>query len=267
MIGPVDRSNLPISALHRTNESLSLTQQRLATGSRINRAEDDSAGYSISSRLQSQIRGLTQGIENADLGLARLDVAGGALNTADDLLGRASELAVQAASDTMSADERAILDNELSSLLAELDALHGDTSFNGNAVFGDDASHEVLVDENGEAVVVEGESVSAEALGVDDASLADGASARDALESLSAARDSLAAVRSSYSGSAVALRESRSHVANRVSSLSAANSRIMDADFARESTDLARLQILNQSGLAAVAQSNAERLSVLSLFG
>lgn len=265
MIGPFDSSNKPLTALHRTHEKLSLTQQRLVTGSRINRAEDDSAGLSISSRLQSQIRGLTQGVENADLGLARLDVAGGALKTAEDMLGRASELAVQAASDTMSADERAMLDNELKSLLAELDEIHGGTSFNGNAVFGDDASYEVLVDENGEPVTIEGESVSAEALGLDGVSLADGASARDALASLSDARDSLAAVRSSYGGSAVSLRESRNHVANKVSSLSAANSRIIDADFARESTELVRLQILAEAGLAAAAHSNAERQSLLGL--
>lgn len=181
MIGPFDSSNKPLTELQRTHDKLSITQQRLATGFRINRAEDDSAGLSISSRLQSHIRGLTQGLEN------------------------------------------------------------------------------------GEPVVVEGESVSAEALGLDDVSLADGASARDALESLSDARDSLAAVRSSFSTAAVDLRESRNHVADKVSSLSAANSRIIDADFARESTELVRLQILADAGLAAAAQSNAERQSVLNL--
>lgn len=267
MTRPLDGTNKPLVALHKTFRDLAVTGQRLATGLQINRAEDDSAGFSISSKLQSRIRGLTQGLDNAEMGLSRIDVANGAMDTVDDILGRATELAVQAGSDTVSDEQRAMLDSEMSGLLAELDELHGGTSFNGEAVFGDDAGYEVLVDEGGETIVVDGESVSAEALGLDGASLADGDSARAALESISDARDTMDDARSRFNGSASQLRGARDYVNDSLISLAGANSRIADADFAKESTELIRLQIVAKAGLAAIAHSNATRQSVLNLVG
>jgi flagellin len=112
-----------------------MRQMRLATGSRINRAEDDSAGYSIANKLEARVRGQAQALANIGDAKSMLTVAEGALNTVMDILQTMKEKVVQAANDTMGVDERSAIEGQLDALAAEIDDLVGDASFNSKTLF------------------------------------------------------------------------------------------------------------------------------------
>src|SRR5690606_19629825 len=120
-----------LQALQQTNAELGLRQMRLATGSRINRAEDDSAGYSIAAKLQARVRGQAQALANVGDAKSMLTVAEGSLNTIMDILQTMKEKVVQAANDTLGSDERTAITNQLHALSDEIGDILGDTTFNG----------------------------------------------------------------------------------------------------------------------------------------
>ncbi len=245
------------------NQALQTAMERLSTGKRINSAKDDAAGLAISSSMTSQIRGMSQAIRNANDGISLAQTADGALGEVTNMLQRIRELAVQSASGTYSDDDRANLQSEVTELGAQIDAIISDTKFNGVAVFG---SADVTVDiqtGSGSAdqttLTVTGLDVSA-ASGADissgDASVLDDVD--DALKAVNSTRASLGAGQSR-------LESVVNNLTNQVVNLSDARSRIEDADFSAESTNLAKAQILSQASTAMLAQANQSQSNVLSL--
>jgi flagellin len=124
-----------LGQLNKTNSELGVRQMRLASGSRLNRAEDDSAGYTIANKLQAKTRGQAQALSNIGDAKGMLTVGEGALNTTMDILQTMKEKAVQAANDTMGSDERTAIQGQLTALTAEIDDIFGDAEFNGTQLF------------------------------------------------------------------------------------------------------------------------------------
>ena len=247
------------------NQSLQQAMERLSTGKRINSAKDDAAGLAIASTMTSQIRGMNQAIRNANDGISFAQTAEGALGEVTNMLQRIRELAVQSASGTYSDDDRANLQAEVTELSAQIDDIVANTKFNGVTVFGSsDVTVDVQTGSNSGDVTtltVTGFDVSdATASDISDASGADTAlgDVDDALKAVATTRASLGAGQSR-------LESVVNNLANQVTNLSDARSRIEDADFSAETTNLARSQILSQASTAMLAQANQSQQDVLSL--
>ena len=247
------------------NLALQQAMERLSTGKRINSAKDDAAGLAISSTMTSQIRGMNQAIRNANDGISFAQTAEGALGEVTNMLQRIRELAVQSASGTYSDDDRANLQAEVTELSAQIDDIVANTKFNGVTVFGSsDVTVDVQTGSNSGDVTtltVTGFDVSdATASDISDASGADTAlgDVDDALKAVATTRASLGAGQSR-------LESVVNNLANQVTNLSDARSRIEDADFSAETTNLARSQILSQASTAMLAQANQSQQDVLSL--
>jgi flagellin len=259
-----------LQALQRTNSELSLRQMRLATGSRINRAEDDSAGYSIAAKLQARVRGQAQALANVGDAKSMLTVAEGSLNTIMDILQTMKEKVVQAANDTLGSDERTAIENQLTALSSEIGEIISDTKFNGKSLLSAGTlnfSFQVNA-ESGDTFSVAMASISVASLGVSVASLAVGsaASAALALTSIDGAITDVATILGSIGDSQSRLTFKMENLNTAMVNYESARSRIADADFAREQMEVVKLQILQQTGTAALAQSNVAPQTVLSLF-
>ena len=121
--------------MQQTNNNLGMRQLRLATGKRINRAEDDSAGFNIAKKLEARVRGQAQALSNVGDAKSMLTVAEGSLGTVMDILQTMKEKTVQAANDTLGSSERSAIDDQLTALSNEITDIIGDTTFNSTALF------------------------------------------------------------------------------------------------------------------------------------
>ena len=255
-------------ALNRSQGALQTSLQRLSSGLRINSAKDDAAGLAISERFTAQIRGLNQGVRNANDAISLAQTAEGALGEITTALQRMRELAVQAVNSTNSDTDRNSLQQEVSQLQAEITRVAG-TKFNGAAVVGVSAtSFTFQVGANaGDTIkvttsnVLSGTSV-AVVLGstVSTAAKASGmiTAIDNYLDSVNGIRAKLGAVQNRFEA---VVRNGQNVAEN----LTASRSRIQDADFAQETAALTRAQILQQAGIAMLSQANAQPQNVLSL--
>ncbi|MEX0747328.1 MAG: flagellin [Rhodothermales bacterium] len=259
-----------LNALQRTNSQLGIRQLRLATGRQINRAEDDSAGYTIAKKLQARVRGQEKALQNIGDAKSMLTVAEGGLNSIMDILQSMKEKTVQAANDTMGATERGAIKNELDALSAEIGDILSDTTYNGTSLFSTaDVSLTFQVNaENGDtflttitSTTVAGLSVATSNLGVSSA-----ASAGATLALIDAAITTVSARNASIGDSQKRLSFKQENLQTSMVNYEAARSRIEDADFAKEQMEILKLQILQQTGTAALAQANTGPQSVLQLF-
>ncbi|ANX04028.1 flagellin domain-containing protein [Immundisolibacter cernigliae] len=255
--------------LNRSQGDLATSLQRLSSGLRINSAKDDAAGLAISDRMTAQIRGLNQAVRNANDGISVAQVAEGALGEVTNALQRIRELAVQSANDTNSADDRTSLQAEVTQLVAEIDRIAGQTKFNGKALL--DGTFTGAVFHIG---AYAGESITFDIAAADTATLGVDATAVDvtsqtgadaAIDAVDAAlvlvdgqRGDLGAVQNRFESIIASGQVTAENV-------SAARSRILDADFAAETANLSRAQILQQAGTAMLAQANQQAQNVLSL--
>ena len=247
------------------NQALQTAMERLSTGKRINSAKDDAAGLAISSSMTSQIRGMGQAIRNANDGISLAQTADGALGEVTNMLQRIRELAVQSASGTYSDDDRANLQSEVTELGAQIDDIIANTKFNGVAVFG---SSDVTVDIQTGSGASDQTTLTITALDVSAATGSDVSSAGGATTALSDVDDALKAVnttRASLGAGQSRLESVVNNLSNQVVNLSDARSRIEDADFSAESTNLAKAQILSQAATAMLAQANQSQSDVLNL--
>jgi len=261
-----------ISAQNQLNKSQGLSDQalqRLSSGLRINSAKDDAAGLAISTRFDTQIRGLTVAQRNANDGISLAQTAEGGLNETVNNLQRVRELAVQAANGSLTDDDRSLLQAEVTQRLGEIGRISEETQFNGQNVLdgtlGSAVSFQVG-SESGQTITVDlSEDMSASGLGVDgvDISTATGASA--ALDTLSSALDTVNEFRSDLGAVQNRFESTINNLATNIESASAANSRIIDADFAAETAKLAKANVLQQAGISVLAQANARPNQVLSL--
>jgi flagellin len=247
------------------NQALQSAMERLSTGKRINSAKDDAAGLAISSSMTSQIRGMNQAIRNANDGISLAQTADGALNEVTSMLQRIRELAVQSASGTYSDDDRANLQAEVAELGAQIDDIVANTKFNGVAVFD---SSDVTVDIQTGYGSADQTTLTVTGLDVSDATASDISDASDASTALDDVDTALIAVnttRASLGAGQSRLESVVNNLSNQVVNLSDARSRIEDADFSAESTNLAKAQILSQASTAMLAQANQSQSDVLSL--
>ncbi len=260
-------------SLNQISSKISINQLRLATGKRINTAEDDAAGFIIGKGLETRTRGLSQALSNIGDAKNTLAIAEGGLQSIVDILQTMKEKATQAASDTLGGAERTAIENQLDDLAAEIDSIvDKDTTFNGvNLINGTFTNKVAQVGANA------GDTLSLDiagdhdtgALSVADASL-DVASATAASTAISRIDSAISQVNSSIRaiGSLQArLTTKESTISTAITNTEAAKSRILDADLAKEQLEVTKQQILQQTALVMLAQANIAPQNVLQLLG
>ncbi|MFB0613804.1 flagellin N-terminal helical domain-containing protein [Aurantiacibacter poecillastricola] len=271
--------NTNISALRASNASSMAekmqgqSMERLSTGKRINSARDDAAGLAIATSMTSQIRGMNQGIRNANDGIAMAQTAEGALNEVTNMLQRQRELTVQASNGTYSGDDLTNIKAEMTALNTQIDSVLANTQFNGQKLFngtagnagsvsiqaGANAADTVTLDLSANLTT---DATLGAAKAVDVAALAgDGSELTTfdtAIKTVSSKRAQLGATQNQ-------LDSAINNLSNNTINLSDARSRIEDTDYSAETTALAKAQILSQASTAMLAQANQSQQNVLSL--
>ncbi len=244
--------------LNRSQEGLATSLQRLSSGLRVNSARDDAAGLAVAQRMEADARGLTVAMRNASDGISFAQTADGTLSTAADMLQRMRELAVQSLNGTISNTERGYLNSEYSQLDTELGRLQGAAKLNNQSVFGT-FSFQIG------AAAADSMSATFASVAAPGGSIATSAGAATAITALDTALNSVASNRATIGGVMGRMSFTIQQLETARENQYAARSRIMDADFAAETANLTRAQILQQSGTAMVAQANSVPQNVLSL--
>ena len=257
-------------ALNRSQSSMQTSLERLSSGLRINRAKDDAAGLAISERFTAQIRGLEQANRNANDGISLLQTAEGAMSEISTSLQRMRELAVQAVNDTVNASDKKSLDAEFQALATEITRNTDSTKFNGTSVIGAAATLTFQVgfeaDANNQVTVTTVDVAAASGVSSTLAgAISTKASASYMVAAIDVALDKISSLRADFGAAQNRLESVVRNNSNIVENQSAARSRILDADFARETANLTRTQILQQAGTAMLAQANQLPQNVLSL--
>ncbi len=256
-----------LNQLYRTNMNLGTRQLRLASGSRINNAEDDSAGYSISQKLGARLRGQAQALSNIGDAKSMLTVAEGALNTIMDILATMKEKVIQGANDTLGSEERALVKSQLNSLSTEINSVISSALFLSRGIFSSTALTFMVGPSSNHLFQVTVGAISAGGLGVASANLAV-ASAQSAAASLGGIDRGITTIASIMAGlgnSQLALSFKEENLSTSIINNESAKSRISDADFAKEQMEIAKLQILQQTGLNALVNANVAPQSILAL--
>jgi len=258
--------------LNRSQEAMQLSLQRLSSGLRINSARDDPAGLAISERFVAQIKGLNQAARNASDAVSLAQTAEGALTEISTNLQRMRELAVEAANASVSTSDRNSLNQEYAALVLEIGRVASATTFNGIQVIGQATTLVFQVGANaGAANQLNLSTVNATtaggvaSVGAVTISGVDGTNATATITVVDLAIDSISGIRADYGSLQNRFESVIRGLETSSINLSAANSRIRDADFAAETAELARAQILQQAGIAALVQANAFPQNVLSL--
>jgi len=248
--------------LNSSQTSLATSMQRLSSGLRVNSARDDAAGLAIASRQDAQIRGINVAIRNANDGISLAQTAEGALATITDALQRMRELAVQAQNGSNGTSDRANLSAEYTALSAEIARIAAQTKFNGTAIVGASAGAQVFQvgANNGDTLTITTTTVTTVA-----GDLTTAANASTALGAIDTALDTVNTSRASYGAAMSRFSMAIQNLQISGENQAAARGRIMDADFAAETANLSRSQILQQAGSAMVAQANQLPNQVLAL--
>jgi flagellin len=263
--------------LRQTTDRQGTVLQKLASGNRISRAADDSAGLAISEKMKAKVRGVNQAKRNANDGVSMIQTAEGGLNEVSNILIRLRELSVQSATDTVGDQERAFMDSEYQELKEEVDRISRTTEFNGkrlldggddtydfqiginNIAFEDrisyeqsesDASLDSLFEGDESGMTVSTKELAQEGLAKLDA----------AIQNVSGQRAVMGSIQNRLGSTINNLEVSAENVA-------AANSRIRDTDYASATAENTKLSILNSAGSAVLAQANSNGQSALRLIG
>ncbi len=261
-----------VSALRAANAStsaqgmLSKSIDRLSTGKRINSAADDAAGNAIATRMTSQVRGLNQAVRNSNDGISLAQTAEGGMNEIVNMMQRMRELSVQSASGTLAAGDRTNLQTEVTALLAQVDDVAGKTNFNGVSLL--NTAGPIAIQTgigSGDTVNIALANVTATGLAINAIDISTAAGAGTALTALDTALNTITTAQAGLGASQNRLQATVSSLVNRATNLSEARSRIQDANFSEESTNLAKAQILAQASTAMLAQANQSQQGVLSL--
>lgn len=255
--------------LNTSSRALDTSLQRLSTGLRINSAKDDAAGLQISNRLTSQINGLNVAARNANDGISMAQVTEGALQQSTNILQRMRELALQSANGSNSDEDRASLQLEVAQLQEELTRISETTSFGtqklldgtlGTVDFqvGANANEVISVDFGATAFDAAG-------LGVDAVDISDVAGSQGAIADIDAALQTIDDQRSALGAVQNRFENTIANLQNIAENVSASRGRIQDTDFAAETANLTKNQVLQQAGTAILAQANQLPQAVLSL--
>lgn len=252
-------------ALWGTKNSMDRAMARLSSGNRINKASDDAAGLAISENLKAQIRGNKQANRNAQDGISLIQTAEGSLGEVGNMLIRLRELGVQAASDTIGDKERSLANVEFAQLLEEIDRITGSTEFNGTPLLsgtGGNLDFQIGVKNSPDFDRISFDAAAADAgtmaLGLNLSNVLDKTSAQESLSQVDFAISYVNQLRAGFGAIQNRLNSTVENLQTSVENLSAANSRIRDADIADESTELAKQNILLQAGTSVLAQANQQ---------
>jgi len=258
--------------LGASQSSLQTSMQRLSSGLRINSAKDDAAGLAISDRMTSQIRGLNQAVRNANDGISLAQTAEGALQETTNLLQRMRELAVQSSNGTNTSSDRASLDAEFQQLTAEIDRIAGNTSFNsqnildGTFASGSEVVFQVGAD-GGQTISVAIADAGISGLGVNSNDVKTFSAAQAAISAIDSAISTVDTIRGDLGAVQNRLESTIANLSNVSENVSAARSRILDADIAQETSNMTKFNILQQAGTSILAQANQAPQLALSLLG
>jgi flagellin len=275
------------NALARNERAMNTAMERLSTGQRINSASDDAAGLAIGSRMTSQIRGLETGIRNANDAISMINTADGALVEVTNMLQRMRELALQAANGTTTSADRDYLNSEYANLLTEIERIAQNTQWNGRNILdgtanGTSGTVSFQVGANGGQTVAVNfgnatDATVATASGMlqDVASAAPTLTAGTTASALTKGTSAVTAIdtaitnvnsqRATFGAAMNQLTYAVDNLSNVKVNAEASRSRIMDANYAEETSELARTQIISQAGTAMLAQANQLPQTVLSL--
>ena len=253
--------------LTKSQSAMETSIQRLSSGMRINSAKDDAAGQAIANRFTSNIRGLTQAQRNANDGISLAQTTEGALNEVNNNLQRIRELTVQAANGTNSAADKSSIQAEINERLSEINRTSAQTDFNGTKVLKTDVSLKIQVGANGsETISIQLKKIDAAALSLTGLAV-NGATAGvtltttkidTALAKVDSLRGSLGAVQNRFDSVI-------SNLGTTINNLTASRSRIEDADYATEVSNMTRAQILQQAGTSVLAKANQSTQGVMAL--
>ena len=283
-------ATLTSNALAKNDRAMSQSMERLSTGQRINSASDDAAGLAIASKMTSQIRGLDQAVRNGNDAISMIQTADGAMVEVSNMLQRMREIAVQGASDTNTDTDRDALDIEFQSLEDQIQAISENTQWNGTNILdgqlgqvdfqiGANATQTISVTfEDLNTAYNSSASATKSLAGVfttldgstatDDLEVLDlqnKANASTAITQVDKALENINAHRATLGSTINRIEYAVDNLANVSQNASASRSRVQDANYATESTELARTQIIQQAGTAMLAQANQQSQSVLAL--
>ena len=267
-------------SLFNSENALAVSMARLTSGLRVNSAKDDAAGLSIAERMTSQVRGMNVAVRNSNDGISLAQTAEGALGKSGELLQRMRELAIQSANATNSTSDKASLDTEYGELAKEVQRVFASTTFNGQRIISTDARPQVFqvgantAAENQITVTTSNMTIQADLVAVAGTDTAgtgrsvitgNSAAIMAVIGKIDVAIDQVSNERSILGASQSRFESAISYLQMSTENQSSARSRIMDADFAQETSNLSRSQILSQAGSAMLAQANQLPKSVLSL--
>lgn len=270
------QTNMPsISAqrvLSTQQKRMEHSSQALASGSRIVQASDDAAGLAISESLKGQIRGIAMARNNAFNAGSAIQVSEGGLNEINNILIRLRELGIQGASDNIGDQERGYLNEEAKQLIQESDRIAQTTRFGDKRLLdgsGGDMEFHVGAFGGEENVIKYNLSTNARAgeIGIDGIDVSEKSSARDALSTVDEALQKIGSMRANFGSIQSRLNATTSNLDVQYENLSAANSRIRDTDVAKETSEMASAQILQQTAVSVLAQANQFPSVALKLIG
>lgn len=272
------RINTNTAALHsqfhlrNTNSGVSKIMERLSSGHRINTSGDDAAGLAVSEKMRADIRGLKQVDRNSQDGISLTQIAEGSLAQISNMLIRLRELGVQSASDTINDSQRQLMAQEYNQVLAEIDRIADSTEFNGTKLLNGSASTIDFQVNTRNVPTVDRISfdpamadVGTMALGIQNSGVDFKDSAQFSLAEIDQAMSRVSELRAAFGSIQSRLNTTSENIKNNLESYSAASSRIKDTDIAEETTELAKKNIMLQTGTAVLAQANQQPGQALSL--
>ncbi len=259
------------NASNSANKMLGTAMERLSTGKRINSAKDDAAGMAIATSMTASVRGMSQGIRNANDGISLAQTAEGALSEVTNMIQRVRELATQSASGTyQDATDRVYMQSEVDELTAQIDQVITNTKFNGVALF-DGTTASVTIQTGATAtdtvdlVMADLTTLAASGGAAGSYDVSTAAASNTLLGTLDTELDALSSARASLGAGQNRLESVVNNLTSNVTNLSEARSRIEDTDYSVETTAMAKAQILSQASTAMIAQANQSQQNVLSL--
>ena len=257
-----------------SQSSLAVSMQRLSSGMRVNSAKDDAAGLAIADRMTSQVRGFNVAIRNANDGISMAQTAEGALSKVTDSLQRMRELGVQARNATNTTTDLDSIGKEFGELGKEIQRVLGGTTFNGKAIIGADAGTQSFqigantTSNDTVDVITTNLTADTAVTAVTGASISNTDTAttlKTVIDNIDTALTTVSSTRATLGASQNRFDAVSANLMISVENQSAARSRIMDADYASETANLSRSQILQQAGMAMIAQANQQPQQVLAL--
>ncbi len=253
-----------------TTESQKKVTEKLSSGYKVNRAADDAAGLTISEKMRSQIRGLTQASANAQDGVSCVQTAEGALTEVHSMLQRMNELAVKAANGTNTSADRGAIQKEVTALSKEISRVAQSTQFNTlNLLNGSFAAGKTLqvgaANETAQQITIKISAMDASTLGVNAVDVSSQSGAQSAISTITTAIAKVSAQRSDLGAIQNRLEHTIANLDNVVENTTAAESQIRDTDMAKTMVEYTKNNILSQAGTAMLSQANQSTQNVLSL--